>query len=370
MTYSILAILHPHEDKQGLHKVNIQVIYQRKKAYAATVIKIPLGNWDNGTIIKHEQKTKLNGIIKFQKNEIESRLLDAIAKNKDLTKEQLTELVKGEKRSAEQLADFIYDLVDELQGKFSTGRLKHFKVIAAKVKDFAPGVKLSSITVDWLQKFEARIRATGVDGNTVQSNMNLLKGILNKANAKGLIEKKQYELYKVPLYKQKLVDFLSEEEIDKLLEVVHVTARPGHKLAGYYFLLSCLTGYRISDAKAFNYEERVKDGKLVLRAKKNGSIVSMPIHTRLQRVLDYIKDKPLYLSEQKVREYVKELCLFAGIKSHKYHASRHSFAMLLMKNGFTIDEVSELIGDSVLVGKVYARIHNETLSKKILERLG
>ena len=77
------------------------------------------------------------------------------------------------------------------------------------------------------------------------------------------------------------------------------------------------------------------------------------------------------LCEPLIRLYVKSLAADAGInKDVIFHSSRHTFAMLLMSNGFTIDEASELLGDTPLVAKVYARIHNEQLDKKIIEKLG
>jgi len=109
---------------------------------------------------------------------------------------------------------------------------------------------------------------------------------------------------------------------------------------------------------------------VILQAKKNKKIVSIPIHTRLKNVLEFVKDNPFSLSEEKTREFAKEISKLAGIKKHvKFHTSRHSFAMLLMKKGFSIDETSHLLGDTVAVARIYARIHNESLNKKVLEWL-
>lgn len=88
-------------------------------------------------------------------------------------------------------------------------------------------------------------------------------------------------------------------------------------------------------------------------------------------MLDYIHDKPLYMSEQRMRDYVKELAGFIGIKRNiKVHSGRHSFAMMLVEKEFTDKEISELIGDSELITKVYARVSNKVIDNKIRERLG
>lgn len=185
-----------------------------------------------------------------------------------------------------------------------------------------------------------------------------------------MIKFEQYEFYRAPKYQQKLIEYLSEEEITKFEQLVYLIDKPGHKYAGYLFLLACYAGYRLSDCMNFDYEKSVSNGMIILRASKNKNIVSIPIHNKLIPVLEFLKTNKTTLVAEKIRQYVKELCRLVGINRNiKFHTSRHSFAMLLMKKGFTIDEVGHLIGDSSEVVKVYAKIHNESLNAKILDRL-
>lgn len=370
--YSITPIVNNYQNKNGESKIAIQVIYNRMKVYAETPIKILPEYFDKGLVIKHEQKKTYNAVIKDISHGIETRLLEAIRINAKLSKTDLELIVKNKvEKKTTSITDFIYDQVNELKGKLTEGRLRHYNVIAGKVEKFKPGASFEQINVAWLNSFEGWLRSKKLDGNTVLSNINLLIGVLNKAAVAGLIKKEQFAGYKRPRYEQKMVEYLTEDEIEKFYSLVKLIEKPSHKLSGYYYMLSCMTGYRISDAKAFDYDTNMQDGKLVLRAKKNKTIVSTPIFPRLQEILDYIKDKPLHLSEEKVRMYVKELFKFAGIKKDiSFHSSRHSYAMLLIKKGLTLDEVAELIGDSALIAKVYARIHNDDLSKKIMDKLG
>jgi site-specific recombinase XerD len=86
--------------------------------------------------------------------------------------------------------------------------------------------------------------------------------------------------------------------------------------------------------------------------------------------LRYIKTHPCTLSEQHIREHIKELCNWCGIKKHiKFHSGRHSWGMLLMDKGFSLEETAATLGDTLDVAKIYARISNEQLSRKINERL-
>lgn len=354
MSYSVSTILHPHKDKNGLQKIQIMVIYHRERAYIKTDFRVKKEDFGN-------LPQKVQSILNKKKTEAEDILLDAIrAGSFDLKKI----FIPKEKKDS-GLHDYIISLSQRLKGRFSNGSLRHYISLANKID----GVKLSEISVQWLQRFEQKLRED-LDGNTVNANMKRLKSILYKASHEGLIEESNFKRYKVPAYKQKIVEYLTEQELTEFAKIVKAVNNPTKKLSGYYYLLSAYTGWRISDCKLFN-RSMIHGTRITLRAKKNSEIVSIPIHSRLKEVLKFLKGKSFDLSEPNVRIYVKEIASDAGIKKNvKFHSARHSFAMLLMANGFTIDEVAQVLGDSPLIARVYARIHNESLDKKIRERLG
>lgn len=349
--YSIAQILHPHKDKNGKQKVQIRIIYNRARVYLKTNFKVFPG----------AENVKINAIVKRQMSEAEDKMLDAIRDG--LTTHDFKTLFKKEKARSIRLVDYIETLTDKLKGKLSQGTLAHYTSLGKKVGS----VMLSEINVKWLENFDSGLT---LDSNSINANMKRFKSILFKAAADGFIKEDQFKKYKVPAYKQKLVEYLTEKEIDSFTKIVRAVNVHSKKIAGWYFLLSCYTGWRISDVKRFN-KGLITGNKIIIRAKKNGEIIPTPIHSRLKEVLNFVAKNPFDISEQQAREFVKELAGLAGIKKHvKFHSARHSFAMLLMANGFTIDEVAYYLGDSVLIAKVYARVHNESLDKKIREKLG
>lgn len=350
MPYSISQIVHPYKDKDGKQKIQVRIIYNRARVYLKTDFKTGSEN------------VKVNAIVKKQMSEAEDTLLDAL-RTGPISTAEFRALFKQEKAKTIYLCDYIETLTERLKGKLSDGTLRHYSSLSNKIGL----VKLSDINVPWLEKFEKSLH---LDPNTVFANMKRFKSILFKAANDGFIKEDQFKRYRVPAYKQKLVDYLTEKEIAAFTKVVKAVNIHSKKVAGYYFLLSCYTGWRIGDVQKFS-PEMIRDGRIVLRASKNKRIVSIPIHTRLKDVLRFVEKNPFDISEKTAREFVKELSGLAGIRWNvKFHSARHSFAMLLMANGFTTDEVAELIGDSALIAKVYARVHNESLDKKIRERLG
>lgn len=270
--------------------------------------------------------------------------------------------------SSDSLYDYIQALEKQLKGKLSVSTLKQYGVIRRKVDAYDPNATFKSVSVPWLNNLEQSIRDTGIANNTINTNFKKLKSIFSRAVTEGLMDKSQFESYKVTPYVQNIPVYLTETEIESFEKIVVNCAEGPIKRAGYYFLLGCYTGLRISDLSAFIYKERVKDGALILRAKKNGSIISLPLYPKLKLILEYCRKHTLSMFEQDMRDHVKVIAKLAGIKQDiKVHSARHSFAMLMIKRGLKIDEIAELLGDSKDVAKVYARITNPHLHRRVMD---
>lgn len=370
MSYSIAPILHNRTVDDKLHKVQIRVIFDRKKYYAKTAFRLKSNQLSNGKVINHHLAKSINAALDMQRIEIETRMLELI-KSGETAPDNIRDAVAGFMRS-DALQDVLKNVIDHYRGRVSANTIHNYNVSVKKFIEFNPEIKVSECTSFKLGEFEQWMRGhkTGYNINTIAKYLQMIKSVLNKSAKMGMVEAKIFQDYRRPKSVQAVPVWLTEAEINAFSDVVFAVKDEHMMQAGYYFLLSCYTGYRISDAKRFNYSKSFVDGMIVIRADKNKRIVTMPVFPRLARVLEYCKEHPLSLSEQKTREHVRSLCKAAGIKKDvKFHSARHSFAMMLMANGFTIDEASELIGDTPLVTKVYARVHNKSLNEKILSRL-
>lgn len=370
MSYSI-TVEFGKPNQNGTSKVYLLVIYNREKLRVPTDMRIPPASWVDGKITGLPNNKHLNLLLKSKINATESLLLEELAKNKTVTKERLSAILLSNKSNSGLLEDAALNMIESLAGEISEARLRHYRCDVRALCEYKPKLKCVDVNSTLLGNYEKHLRKLGKDVNTVWSRMQRLHSLLNKMAKNGDIDGKQVEDYKVPRYEQKVPEYLTEQEMADFAEVVRGIKMESVKLAGYYFLLGCYAGYRIGDLKQFDYDKMVKDGNIIVRAKKNGAIVSMPIHTRLADVLSFVKDKPLMMAEETMRKYVKDIARMAGIvRKVKVHTARHSFAMMLMKNGFTQEEAAELLGDTVEVARIYARISNENLSRKIRERLG
>ncbi len=372
MSYSIKIILHPDANKEDLQAVQLKLTFNSIRVYGKTAYKVKDSQFANGEIVKHPNAKQINFNLRSKTAGIEARLIDALKFSDDLTKEQLKAIVDNRSFTpSKKIEDFVTEILRV--NNFSEGRMKHYQSVKRKLLAFRPDCKLSDIDVSFLQNFEAFLRLPDkdgirLDGNTIHANIKIVKSIINKASKVKLIDAKEYADYKNPKYVQKIPEHLTEDEINTFLEITEKITAPAIRLSGFYFLLSCYTAYRISDLYAFRQDQMIKDDMITIRAKKNKQIVSIPVHDKLKVILENIKNKALEVTEQTMRKHVKTIAGLCGItRKIKVHTGRHTFAMLLSKNGFTKEDAKELMGEASDIIDVYFRIYNPNLHGKILK---
>ncbi len=363
--------MHHATDKNGLRKIQMLVIYNRMKFTLATNYKVTTDQFIEGRCKGFKMANTFNANLLLQKERCEKLLLSVIETNPD--KETLHKLFTGKEEAKPTFTTFC-EYADEIMkrqtGLLSEGRLRHFKTLRNQVMDFG-NIKLPDISPITAAAFEKYLRLENAAQNTLNSKMTIFITIVKHAITEKLIKPDCLFGYKKPPYIQNIPDYLTEEETKAFKGIVDATLATSVKTAGYYYLLACYTGYRISDLSKFKYDEAVKGNTILIRAKKNKKIVSMPIYPRLAEILAKVKELPFNITEQTMRKYVKELALHAGLgRKIKVHTARHTFAMMLIEKGFSIEKAAEFLGDTVDVARIYARVNPVALHKEVMEKLG
>lgn len=348
--------------------MQILLIYNRMKFTLSTSYKLKPEHFNAARATGFKNANKINQNLIDKMHGFERQLLSVIESGP--SKESLKKLFTGEAKSMVpeySLKTYLWLIMERSQGKLSKGRLKHYKVIHDQLND----IPLSTISEITLLQIEKHFRKLGNDVNTINSKMKIIHAVVKKAIREKLVPYDCMDGYVIPAYVQPIPDYLNEQEIDDFKKVVDAAINPDYKKAGYYFLLSCYAGYRINALVLFDYANAVKQDMIIIRAKKNNEIVSIPVYPKLAEVLEFIKDKRFSFAEETMRRYVKELALMAGLgRKIKVHTARHTFAMMLIEKGFTIGEVAELLGDSERVARVYARINNKHLQNRFKQLMG
>ncbi len=188
------------------------------------------------------------------------------------------------------------------------------------------------------------------------------------------------ETIKLPKLAKKLPEFLTIEEVDKLLNINPVKIYDYRNIAMLETLYA--TGVRVSELcniklSDINYDDCTI--KIFGKGKKERIV---PINeSSYNALIDYINNYRPFLLKSKTSEFVfinnfgnpisrvgffkilKKLCSDAGIqKDVSPHTLRHSFATHLLNNGANLRVIQQLLGHSnITTTQIYSHLSNESL---------
>lgn len=210
--------------------------------------------------------------------------------------------------------------------------------------------------------------------------LTVLNSFYNYLINENIINHNPVETIKLPKLAKKLPEFLTIEEVDKLLNINPVKIYDYRNIAMLETLYA--TGVRVSELcniklSDINYDECII--KIFGKGKKERIV---PINESAYDALtNYINNYRSFLLKSKTSEYVfinnfgnpisrvgffkilKKLCNDAGIqKDVSPHTLRHSFATHLLNNGANLRVIQQLLGHSnITTTQIYSHLSNESL---------
>lgn len=330
----------------GLFPIYIRITINRGRAYIATGHSLPKQYWDDkNERVKtgHTQANAINPDITSRKQAIIKRIVEYQVSAKPVTAAQVKAIfTKGV--DLHNLFQFAEGFIKEVQHKRQPGTLKNYRKHLKVVELFHGSRNLSFEEIDhaWLVRFEDHLRQS-VGGNYIYVIWKTLKTFFNAAIKRKVITHYPFDTYENPEYSAPNKDYLTLEELDKLEELVDKTSNATLKETLVYFLLGCYSGLRLSDWLQFDYDKHVRDGRLYIRAAKNGEWVTMPVVGRLARHMERVKNTPLTIVEQVLNRTLKNV---AGIKKKiSTHTGRKTFAVSMCSEmGVSLEVCATIMG--------------------------
>ena len=186
----------------------------------------------------------------------------------------------------------------------------------------------------------------------------------------------------MPKIPSKLPEVLSEEEVDKLLDINLVDKYSYRNKAMLELLYA--TGMRASELTNLKLNNIDLDSCIVRIMGKGSKERIVPINDTTIKYLNiYINNYRKEILNKKDSEYlfisnalkpitrqglfkiIKKECIRAGIKKNVYpHILRHSFATHLLNHGANIRIIQELLGhEDITTTEIYTHLSNETIKK-------
>ena len=348
-------------DKQGKSALRVRATVKRVTSYYPTGIYLTPDQWnDEGqVIINHKNKALLNATLSQKLSEIEARFLEA-----NLRGEQPLKL------GTRGTADFITYCKKKIAKEHHRPTTIRQKLSAlSKLEGFMPSIPFKSINKALINQYEDYCRSLGNKENTVWSSAKFVINMLNLAAEDGLFDKKKIQGYRKPKYTDPQRGFLTLAELDKIEKYRNKVSIDRLRHVCDWFLFSCYTGFRYGDIKAF-LRSFISNGKLLVRTIKKDADVSISIHPRLQKVIDRMPEG--VYSNEKCNEYLKVIAAGAGIDKHlTLHKGRHSFAVIFLELGGTLEDLKELLGHTkIATTEIYGKITNSRVNKAMADTWG
>lgn len=349
--FTVSTDIDPRSDKHGKHGIYIRVTSKGRRIRFHSGHSCLMRDWSGGKLkpLTHP----INMILRSQIAALEAWIL----------KEQPGSLaeIKGRYGKANDLtlSGYMKQILPSLS-TLGIGTRKNHSYEIDRIEKFDRYVHLSEINNAWLRKYEHHLSET-MATNTVHKCFKILARYLNMAVKDGLIERSPLMQYDRPKYRQSNRTYLTSEEVEKV-EAVLLKPLPDYLYrAASYFLLGCYSGLRVSDWIRF-HPSWIDKGRLQLRAKKNGEIISMKIHTRLQVAIDRVLRIGPCDTDQKTNEYLKAVGKLAGLdKVLTTHVGRHSFAVRCAELGISVESTAELMGIAVRTCGYYYKVTGRKL---------
>ena len=158
------------------------------------------------------------------------------------------------------------------------------------------------------------------------------------------------------------------------------TAHPLNTRAGLALALLLYTGQRRGDIITMGWQHTTKDGRVVVRQRKTGRVVSIPIHPELARALaqapktdlTFIKTaRDVPFSPMGFTNWFRRMCIAAGLpRACSPHGLRKAACRRLAEAGCSANEIAAISGHASLkeVTRYTAAADREHLADQAIAR--
>lgn len=330
---TIIPVLRGYTDSQNKQSVYIRITEGNKRVYKITKVKVQPSEWEDGKVNNDHPKARMyNQIIKKLLIEAEANSIASVNKYPD--------------------ADFY---------KYSTACFNEWDKIKAdethrqyrsevnNLKAFAPSVKLSNVTPEWLNRYKAFCFAQKNVVNTVHKHLKFVRLIIRKAHKERLIEQNPFDIFEMPKYRDPERQYLTRDQVDSIEAVCSNLELPEKiRFVATWFCIGCYTGLRFSDMAQFNKKQHIVNNRIALYTTKTKTPVSMPISDRLAGLFELIDYKGVHITNTHYNRILKDVGTICDLGNINAHQSRHTFAIMCANAGISQEVTAKLLGQTSL----------------------
>jgi len=362
-------VLDSKANKQGLHKVYVRFLQDRKKREHFLEIRWPLDKFDrfNELLLPRFENDpdveKHNLYIQEVKSRLNKVKLTSYLKSRIISIDEYISTITQYASKTDMLLFMENTYEDQYRKKIiSEETYKKHKSVCGKLKVFFDGsLPMMQLDAKRIQELDADYRAKGYKSNTITSLHKVFAKYIRMAIEEGLMEKDPYLKLKFNYVPGERVA-LTQDEVKKLYKAFddQVLDMIEHEVLRR-FLFSCLTGLRISDTHAIT-DEHVKADCIVFspaKTRRTGKTVKIPLPAAARRLIEGRKGKLFVpFADQSINRILKRIAKQCEINEQlSYHSARDTFGTIFIELGGDIKSLCDLMGhSSTKITEIYLKM--------------
>lgn len=249
-----------------------------------------------------------------------------------------------------------------------------------------PAISPDKVSIDHLREFLKNIHELGLNASSQARIISGIKGFYKYLILENISNTDPTELLDPPKTSRKLPDFLSVDEIDKIIGSIDRSTKEGHRnVAMLETLYSC--GLRVSELTSLKISDLFFDEGFIRVTGKGDKERIVPIGITAMDAITIYKEKyRSHLNVKKAAEdilflnkfgsslsrimvfnIIKKLAEINGIKKAiSPHTFRHSFATHMIEGGADLRAVQEMLGhESITTTEIYTHLDRKHLIEVI-----
>jgi integrase len=374
---SVLTVQDTRKKKMsGFFPIKIQVVYNRVQRYYSTGMELSIEDWN---ILPNTKNTKLIAIrsdIKNSYDKVQSAV-HKLVEDANFSFDALNSLLG--KCVTDTLNAALANKINELFENNQIGSHIYYKDVLTSVEKFAgKNIQITTITVDWLKRYEKYMLNLGRSYTTIGMYSRAIRCIINQARKAGIIKENQYPFgsgrYEIPTGEGRKLA-LTLHQIKAIVSYTN-GSETTEKYRDMWFFSYLCNGINFADMLTLKYSN-IRNGEICfLRAKTSRTskvkkeicaIVTPEIQTIINRwgtkpqlpnnyIFPYLTGKETPMEEKTVIRNVTRLCnkrlkqigKAVGIDGVSTYTARHSYATVLKRSGANISYISESLGHNDL----------------------
>lgn len=356
-------------------------------------------DWDEKlqVVLKSNPNYKLiNHNIKKRYIEVEKMILklDEDANRLSISAIRNKILNKGKKTT---VFEFTETLIKQMKSSGKIGNAKVYQgtinrlILFSKSKD----LEFADITYDFLVKYEASLISSGLMGNSVSLYLRTLRSIYNKAIKSQIVERTLYPFHQISIRHEKTKKRAISKEKIKIIENAELPDDTNFLNARNYFILSFnLIGISFMDM-ALLKNSNIVEGRLTYIRKKTGKYYSIKLTEKAKAIVEYYQINQLKknatnyllpiipnhcstnpLDEYKYAKmglklcntYLRKIATLYSIEEHlTTYVTRHSWATIAKKMGYSVDLIAEALGHSF--GNKVTSVYLDSFDSEVIDEM-